>query len=142
MAQVSTQPRDDSNPPGRSDSYDSLLVRGPLLVARSFEGLTAEPVVGVPRRRRIVTGNPDPEITSSFSLRPVNDAEPPLHEDEAPPHTLAQQRLIVDLTVNRICRIITILVLGFWGGWSTMPAEPKVPVSATWVTYICITTDW
>lgn len=141
MDQVSVQPLDDANPPHR-DGYDSLLVRGPLLVARSFEGLTAEPVVGVPRRRRIVTGDPDPEISSAFPLRRVNDAEPPLHEDEAPPHTPAHQRLIIDLTVNRICRIMTILVLGFWGGWSPMPAEPKVPVSATWVTYICITTDW
>lgn len=139
MEQVSAQPHGDANPLRR----DGLLVRGPLMVARSFEGLTPEPVVGVPRRRRIVTEDPDPEITrSAFTLRHVNDAEPPLHEEEASPHTPAQQMLIVDLTVNRICRVITIMVLGFWGGWSSMPAEPNVPVSATWVTYICIVTDW
>jgi len=104
---------------------------------------TAEPVVGVPRRRRIVTGDPDPEIDSAFPLRHVNDAGPPLHEDAAPPSsTLARQRLIIDFTINRICRIITIMVLGFWGGWSPIPAEPKVPISVAWVTYICIITDW
>ena len=146
MEQGSSQLCDDDNPPCRDSG---VLVRVPLLVARSFEGLAPKPVVGVPRRRHAFTGDPDPETGSAFPLqvRHVNHAEPaesPSHQDEASPHTdtPAQQWLIIDLTVNRLCRIITIMVLGFWGGWSSIPAEPKVPVSATWVTYICIITNW
>ena len=144
MDEVSAQPHDDANPP-RGENYDILLdlVRGPLQLARTFEGLPTEPAVGVPRRRRNATGNPDPEITLGFPLHPVNNTEPPLQGNETPSPTIPiQQRPVVNLTVNRICRIITIMVLGFWGGWSPIPAEPKVPVSATWVTYICIITDW
>ena len=146
MEQSSAQLHDDANPPPRRNS--GVLVRVPLLVARSFEGLAPKP--GVPRRRRAFTGDPDPETASSsdssLQVRHVNHAEPPLHEpeDEAPPHTdtPAQQWLIIDLTLNRLCRVKTIMVLGFWGGWSLIPAEPNVPVSATWVTYICIITNW
>ncbi|KJA22847.1 hypothetical protein HYPSUDRAFT_641398 [Hypholoma sublateritium FD-334 SS-4] len=54
----------------------------------------------------------------------------------------AKQRLIVVLTVNRVCRIFTIIALGCWGGWSIMPTETKTPDSVKWVTYICIVTDW
>jgi hypothetical protein len=151
MEQSSAQLNDDVNSPCRDTiSTSGVLVRVPLLVARSFEGLSPKLVVGVPRRRRILTGDPDPETASGpvdafpLQVRRVNRAEPPSHEDEASPHTgtPAQQSCIIDLTVNRLCRIKTIMVLGFWGGWSPIPAEPRVPVSATWVTYICIITDW
>ena len=144
MEEVSAQPLDDANPP-RGESYDILLdlARAPLQLARTFEGLPAEPAVGVLRRRRNATGDHDPEITLGFPLHPVNDTDPPLQGDETPsPTAPIRQRPVVNLTVNRICRIITIMVLGFWGGWSPMPTESKTPVSATWVTYICIITDW
>lgn len=151
MEQSSAQLRDDSNPPlACRDS--GALVRVPLLVARSFEGLAPKSVEGV-SRRRIFAGDSDPETGTGVPLqvRHINRVEPPSHEesieDEASTHTgtgtpLPVQQCIIDLPVNRLCRMKTILILGFWGGWSPIPAEPKVPVSATWVTYICIITDW
>jgi hypothetical protein len=88
MEQGSAQLCDDDNPPCKP-AGSGVLVRVPLLVARSFEGLA---VVGVPRRRRILTGDPDPETASGdpafpLQVRHVNRAEPPSHEDEASPHT-------------------------------------------------------
>ena len=144
MEQGFAQLCDDDNPPCRDDP--GVLVRVPLLVARSFEGLAPKPVEG-PRRRRIFTGEADPETGSvPLQVRHVNAeaAEPPSHEVETSPHTNTplQQWLIIDITVNRLCRIVNIMVLGFWGGWSPIPAEPKVPVTPTWVTYICIITNW
>lgn len=150
MEQGSAQLWDDSN----SQCRDSgVLVRVPLLVARSFEGLAPKSVEGV-SRRRVFTGDSDPETGTGVSLqvRHMDLSEPPSHEEsqtiedeaEASTHsdTGTAQQCIIDLPVNRLCRIKTILILGFWGGWSSIPAEPKVPVSATWVTYICIITNW
>ncbi|KAJ7599780.1 hypothetical protein C8J56DRAFT_908896 [Mycena floridula] len=52
------------------------------------------------------------------------------------PQGATPQRSVVTMTVNRFCRMTTIISLGCWGGWSLMPAESK------WVAYICIITDW
>lgn len=109
----------------------------------SFQGLPRPEAL---RRRRVATGDTEPEIGSNLPLGPLNDAGLPSQVDETSlTHTTAQapgSQLIIELTVNRICRIITIMVLGFWGGWSLMPEETKVPLSPAWVAYICIVTDW
>ncbi|KJA22843.1 hypothetical protein HYPSUDRAFT_641299 [Hypholoma sublateritium FD-334 SS-4] len=123
-------------------------------VTQSFGGLPApgqqhdEPL----RRRRIALS--DAETGPAILLQHINEAQltassgvedavaQPLDLDARRLPSDAQQDLIVILTVNRTCRIITIMALGFWGGWSIMPAEMKFPDSVAWVTYICIVTDW
>ncbi len=104
-------------------------------------------------RRRLNTVS-DPEPGSSVVLQHTNDAQPTASESSERDHVdsqhldyaeklaAAQRDLIIILTLNRASRMFTILVLGFWGGWSFMPAETKCPDSVAWVTYICVVADW
>jgi hypothetical protein len=52
------------------------------------------------------------------------------------------EQLAVEITVNRIFRFLSILGLGFWGGWSLIPDERRVPTTMTWVVFIVVMTDW
>lgn len=137
MEQDSSQP-----PPSNTVSQWSTGLLSPLRFIQGFEGLPAQPHEETLRRRRNAAS--DPETTPSIPLQDMNDAAEPTssEDDEGSRLSHAQQHLIVILTVNRVCRIITIMALGFWEGWSIMPAETKSPASVTWVTYICIITDW
>lgn len=132
----------------------AIIFRGPLLVARSFEGLTAEPIIETSRsRRRAVTnpGDTHPNSGIPLEIRHVDDPEAAVEaeveetlpaEAETPPPSEPNSGYVVDLTVNRVCRAFTIIVLGVWGGWSLLPSESKIPVSSMWVGYICFITDW
>ncbi|KJA17718.1 hypothetical protein HYPSUDRAFT_46050 [Hypholoma sublateritium FD-334 SS-4] len=142
-------PEQDSSqpPPSNTVSQWSSGLLNPLRFIQGFEGLPAQPHEETLRRRRPNAAS-DPETTPSIPLQDMNDAAEPTSldseddSDEASRLSHAQQHLIVILTVNRVCRIITIIALGFWEGWSIMPAETKSPASVIWVTYICIITDW
>lgn len=133
MEQDSSQPQ-TNNAVNQESTTTGLL--NPLHFIRAFEGLPAQPHEELRRRRNVAS---DPETTPSIPLQDMNHnaAEPTPNDDDD--HA---RQLIVILTVNRVCRIITIMALGFWEGWSIMPAEAKSPASITWVTYICIITDW
>lgn len=65
----------------------------------------------------------------------------PLPNPVALPSTRSE-RLIINITVNRVCRLFSILGLGFGGGWSFIPDEKRVPTSTTWVIFLVILTDW
>lgn len=52
------------------------------------------------------------------------------------------EHLFINITVNRVCRLVSILALGFWGGWSCLPDEKRAPTSATWVLFVVILADW
>ncbi|KAF9486208.1 hypothetical protein BDN70DRAFT_926911 [Pholiota conissans] len=143
MAQAPSPPQANNADPGRAGLLSPLrLIQYQL---EAFEGLPARPNTISLRRRR--NAAPDPETTPAIPLQNMNGTAPSLDEDsESDEETArladAQQRLSVILTVNRVCRVITITILGLWGGWSIMPAETKAPASAAWVAYICVITDW
>jgi hypothetical protein len=52
------------------------------------------------------------------------------------------QRLVVEITVNRFVRFLSILGLGFGGGWSLIPDERRTPTTVAWVACITFITDW
>ncbi|KDR76650.1 hypothetical protein GALMADRAFT_1328519 [Galerina marginata CBS 339.88] len=128
MEQVLTQPQ-----PNENANPSRAVLLSPLLLIRSFEGLPAQPIEEQLPRRRNATA--DPETSTAIPLQQLNVVEPTSHEEAAARLARAQKELIVILTVNRLCRIITIVVLGLWGGWSIMPAEtkaPAIPESMDW----------
>jgi len=65
----------------------------------------------------------------------------PLPNPVAQP-TKASERLSINITVNRVRRLFSILGLGFWGGWSCLPDEKRAPTSITWVIFVVVLTDW
>ena len=139
----------DSSEPQTNNAVnqESTGFLNPLRLIRAFEGLPAQPNEATLRRRRNAASDPETTATPPIPLQDMSDdaAQPTPDDDDDDEHARlahAQTHLIVILTVNRVCRIITIMALGFWEGWSVMPAEAKSPASITWVTYICIITDW
>ena len=52
------------------------------------------------------------------------------------------ERLFINITVNRVCRFLSILGFGIWGGWSCLPDENRAPTSLTWVIFVVVLTDW
>jgi hypothetical protein len=52
------------------------------------------------------------------------------------------EQLFIEITFHRVRRFLSILGLGFGGGWSCFPDEKRVPTSTTWVIFIVILTDW
>ena len=102
----------------------------------------AEPLASGLRYRRpgvlrMFNGLPAPQeetLEPSYALTPLPN-----------PITLPSvqsERLFINITVNRVCRLFSILGLGFGGGWSCFPDEKRVPTSITWVIFIVILTDW
>lgn len=45
---------------------------------------------------------------------------------------------LIDITVNRICRVIVIVLLGSLGGWSIIPDEAHYLTTKIWVAFIVI----
>lgn len=103
---------------------------------------TSEPLASGLRYRgtgvlRIFNGLPVPHeetLEPSYALRPLPI---PVVEPSRP-----SERLFINITVNRVCRLVSILALGFWGGWSCLPDEKRVPTSAAWVLFLVIMADW
>ena len=61
----------------------------------------------------------------------------------APPTgSIHPKRLHIDITIDRVRRIVSILILGFGGGWSCLPDEKRAPTSITWVIFLVVLTDW
>jgi len=86
---------------------------------------------------RMFNGLPVPReetLEPSYELEPLpNPAALPSRPCE---------RLFINITVNRVCRLFSILGLGFWGGWSCLPDERRAPTSATWVAFVVFMADW
>jgi hypothetical protein len=104
---------------------------------------TTEPLASGLRYRgtgvlRMFNGLPVPheetlEPSESYELTPPNSVALPSRPSE---------HLFINITVNRVCRLVSILALGFLGGWSCLPDEKRVPTSVTWVLFVVVLADW
>ena len=56
--------------------------------------------------------------------------------------SIDSERLLIKITINHVRRILSILILGFGGGWSCLPDEKRAPTSITWVIFLVVLTDW
>ena len=85
---------------------------------------------------RMFNGLPVPqeEILESYPMTPLPN---PVALSSRP-----SEQLFINITVNRVCRLVSILALGFGGGWSCLPDEKRVPTSATWVLFLVVLADW
>jgi hypothetical protein len=93
-----------------------------------FDGLPAEP-------------HEEKPLNSSY---PMTTLPLPIQNPVAPPRQSSRpsEQLFINITINRVCRLCSILGLSFWGGWSCLPDEKRVPTSATWVLFTVVLADW
>ena len=103
---------------------------------------TTEPLASGLRYRgtgvlRMFNGLPVPHeetLEPSYPLTPLpNSVALPSRPSE---------HLFINITVNRVCRLVSILALGLGGGWSCLPDEKRAPTSATWVLFVVVLADW
>ena len=105
---------------------------------------TTEPMASGLRYRgtgvlRMFNGLPVPheetlEPSESYALTPLPSS--------VPLSSRPSEHLFINITVNRVCRLVSILALGFWGGWSCLPDEKRAPTSAIWVLFVVVLADW
>ena len=86
---------------------------------------------------RMFNGLPVPREETSEPSYPLTPLPNPASLPSRP-----SERLFINITVNRACRLLSILGLGFWGGWSCLPDEKRAPTSITWVFFVVVLTDW
>jgi hypothetical protein len=121
---------------------DAVRALNPSITTPSPTDVVTETLAsGLQRRRpgtrilQIFNGLPDPqEETLDSSHQPT-----PLPNPVA---SIPSERLSIKITINRVCRIFSILGLGFGGGWSCIPDEARAPTSTIWVIFIVILVDW
>jgi len=89
---------------------------------------------------RMFNGLPAPQEETLEPLYPLTPLLNPITLPKQP--NIHSEWLFINITVNRIGRLFSILGLGFGGGWSCFPDEKRVPTLITWVTFIVILTDW
>ena len=103
---------------------------------------TTEPLASGLRYRgtgvlRMFNGLPVPHEETLEPSYPLTPLPNPVALPSRP-----SEHLFINITVNRVCRLVSILALGFWGGWSCLPDEKRAPTSATWVLFVVILADW
>lgn len=114
----------------------SIFRNRKAVLKHAFTGTTAEPAHGLTD-----TGTGHGRHATRWGDL-VHNIIPlrPLHGAQALPN-VPPEELFIEITVNRICRLIVILWLGFWGGWSLIPDETRVPTTKAWVLFIVIITN-
>jgi hypothetical protein len=120
--------------PPDSPNQSSVLRNRKIILTYGFNGTTATPP-SVPMTAEAA------HITHATWGRLFGLSLCDLDGAQALADDVSPERLKIEITMNRVNRVIVVLSFGCWGGWSPIPDEAKYPTTHPWVGFIVFVTN-